>query len=154
MNTEVEKILGSYPIAARERLLEIRKLIYAVAAADQLGEIEETIKWGEPSYLSKYGSTVRIDWKLKHADNVNIYFNCKTNLIDAYRILYSDTLIFQGNRAIVLPITAPLPRPEIEHCIALALQYHKIKHLPMLGLSQQRTKHATGFDAPTLLIRR
>lgn len=44
------------------------------------GEIEETLKWGEPADMTKNGagSTIRLDWKPKHPDHYALYFNCKT----------------------------------------------------------------------------
>jgi hypothetical protein len=57
---------GTYPSGIRKQLLVLRELIFAAAQASKgVGELEETLKWGEPAYVtaqSKSGSTVRIDW--------------------------------------------------------------------------------------------
>jgi hypothetical protein len=39
----------------------------------------------------------------------------------------------QRNRAIVFNVTDEIPVSELKHCVSLALTYHRIKHLPMLG---------------------
>ena len=60
----VDDVFQSYPRAARAKLGALRKLILATAARTQgVGEIEETLKWGQPSYLtkSKSSTTIRID---------------------------------------------------------------------------------------------
>ena len=66
-NAEVASVFNSYPQKIRTKLLILRQLILDTAASiEVVGEIEETLKWGEPSYLTpktKSGSTIRIAWK-------------------------------------------------------------------------------------------
>ena len=100
---------------------------------DGLQKIEETLKWGEPSYLTKHGSTVRIDWKEKNPEHIAVYFKCTSKLVPTFKSLYKDKFNFEGNRAIVFQLKDKIPVKELKHCIALALTYHKIKHLPLLG---------------------
>ena len=38
------------------------------------------------------------------------------------------------NRAIVFDETDELPVDELKYCILLALRYHRVKHLPLLGV--------------------
>ncbi len=133
MNDAVSKCFNEYPEDVRMKLLDLRSLILETASELQLGNAEETLKWGEPSYSVKTGSPIRIDWKLKSPSNYYLFFNCKTTLIETFRELYANELEFQGNRAIVLRLSEPLPEQAIKHCITLGLTYHKIKHLPLLG---------------------
>ncbi len=95
--------------------------------------MEEALKWGEPSFLTKGGSTIRIDWKERTPEYYYIYFNCNTKLVETFRVLYRDELHFEGNRGIVLNTKALIPRKKIKHCIALALNYKSLKHLDLLG---------------------
>ncbi|MGF1753349.1 DUF1801 domain-containing protein [Vibrio makurazakiensis] len=133
MNPLVKQKIASYPDDVQTRLSELRSLILDLAESVGASPVEETLKWGEPSYIVKSGSTIRIDWKLKSPSNYFIYFNCKTRLVDTFRELHSDRLDFQGNRAIVLSLGKPLPVDEITQCLLMALTYQKIKHLPLLG---------------------
>ena len=129
----VKDKFNDYPEHIKNTLLEVRSLILDIAQEHNLGGVEETLKWGEPSYLVKGGSTVRIDWKEQSPEQLFVYFNCKTKLVDTFRELYSNVLEFQGNRAIALKVNEPLPRIALRHCIELSLQYKNIKHLPLLG---------------------
>jgi hypothetical protein len=134
-NPNVSIVFNSYPPEIENRLLDLRTLI--IATAEQLPHkpvIEETLKWGEPSYLCKGGSTIRIAWKAKSPDQYAMYFNCKTLLVETFRELYRDVLKFEGNRAIVFTDKQVIPKTELEHCIELALCYHSRKHLPLLGV--------------------
>ena len=134
-NPKVLKKFQSYPKEMRLKLLRLRQLILDVALKNkEIGELEETLKWGEPSYLTDDGSTVRIDWKESNPEKYAIYFNCNTKLISTFKEIYSDKFNFEGDRAIVFHKNDKVPEKELKHCIALSLQYHKIKHLPMLGL--------------------
>ena len=101
MKKEVEEKFKSYPPAMRKKLGKIRQLILEVAKENDLEAIEETLKWGEPSYLVKGGSTVRFDWKPKKPGQYALYFNCNTRLVDTFREIYGDKFTFEGNRAIV-----------------------------------------------------
>ncbi len=133
MNKEVKQKFDSYPSSARKRLLEIRAAVYEVAGEDNLDEVTETLKWGEPAYLTKQGSTLRIDWKSKNPDHVSVYFNCNTTLVGTFKELYGDIFYIVGNREIQLPISASIPMTQLKACISMSLRYHAIKHLPMLG---------------------
>lgn len=133
MKNEVQYKLNSYPEHIRPLLLKLRTLILEIADTQDLGTVEETLKWGEPSYATKGGSPVRFDWKPKSPDHYFIFFNCNTKLIETFRLLHADVLQFEGNRAIILDIKAPLPTAAIRHCLECALQYKSIKHLPFLG---------------------
>ena len=125
----VEKVLNSYPPAAKKKILRLRKLILGRAERlDEVGEIEETLKWGEPSYLTrnKSGSTIRIAWKEKTPDQYAMYLNCQTTLVDTYRTLFPE-LVYEGNRAVVFDVKGRLPLPEVTRCIDMALMYHADK---------------------------
>lgn len=138
MELSVKKKFETYPAEVAVALLRIRTLIYRVAEQDGIHKLEETLKWGEPSYISKIGSTIRFDWKTKKTDEYCIYFNCKTTLIETFKEIYGDTFLYQGNRAMVFNISQVDNDPitnntALAHCLSMALRYKKIKHLKLLG---------------------
>jgi len=134
-NPNVARRLESYPEDIRSKLGVLRQLILDVASENpEIGKLEETLKWGEPSYLVEGGSTVRIGWKESRPEYYAMYFNCNTKLVDTFKEVYSDLLTFEGNRAIVFHREDEVPTEALKHCIALSLRYHKIKHLPLLGV--------------------
>jgi hypothetical protein len=116
-------------------MLHLRELVLSAATeVEGLEQLEETLKWGEPSYLTKYGSTVRIDWKAKTPEQYAIYFKCTSLLVPTFKALYKNKFNFEGNRAIVFKLNEKIPEAELKHCISMALTYHKIKQLPLLGV--------------------
>ncbi len=129
MDPEVDSIFQSYPERYRKPLMQLRGLILDTAnKTPGVGELEETLKWGQPSYVtkqSKSGSTVRIDRFGK--DKIAIFFHCKTTLVDTFRTIFPDKFVFSKNRAIVLDPSGPWPEKELKMCVEMALTYHKNK---------------------------
>ncbi|TYK65040.1 DUF1801 domain-containing protein [Colwellia echini] len=133
MDLLVKQKFESYPKNISALLSKIRELIFITAKQDGISNINETLKWGEPSYLSPIGSTIRFDWKATKPQQYCVYFNCKTSLIETFKEVYGDTFIYEGNRAIVFNVEQDLPIIELAHCISMSLRYKKIKHLALLG---------------------
>jgi hypothetical protein len=125
---EVKAKFDAYPKGARLKLLALRELLFETAAAtDGVGEIEETLKWGEPAYVTKNksGSTVRLDWKEKAPDHYALYFHCQTDLVETFRTLFPHDFRFEGNRALLFAIDDPIPKDAVSMCLARALTYHR-----------------------------
>ncbi len=133
-NPLVDQTIIKYPKKVQDKLDEIRNLILSTAEEiEEISVLEETLKWGEPSYLSKIGSTVRMDWKPKNPNQVAIYFKCTSKLVPTFRSIFGDSLKYENNRAILLDLDKKLPTEQVKTCISMALRYHKIKNLELLG---------------------
>lgn len=135
----------AYPAKLRARLLALRRLVLETAAATEgVGPIDETLKWGQPSYLtsaSGSGSTIRLD-RAKSPDEIALYFHCRTELVASFRELYPDALAFGGNRSILLDANAPLPQAALRHCVALALTYRARKSRNSAAPAGRRRRRA------------
>ena len=134
-NPKVDEVFDNYPKSIRPKLLRLRTLVLETARETEgIDQLEETLKWGEPSYLAKKGSTIRMDWKKKAPNQYAMYFKCTSKLIDTFKMIYGKTFKYESSRAIVFSLDDEIPIEELKHCISLALTYHRIKHLPMLGV--------------------
>jgi hypothetical protein len=134
-NPEVQSKFASYPNHVKPKMEKLRKIV--LQAAEELPEItkvEETLKWGEPSYKTKYGSTIRMDWKEKSPAQYAIYFQCTSQLVPTFKAVFKDTFQYEGTRAIVFDLNDKLPEDALKSCFKAGLLYHKVKHLPMLGM--------------------
>ena len=132
---EVDRVFEDYPDDVRDKIILIRNII--IDAAHEAPEIEklvETLKWGEPSYLAKHGSTVRVDWKAKNPSQYAIYFKCTSKLVPTFKKIYGDLFTFEGNRAIVFNMDEDIPIMELKNCIRTALEYHRRKNKPDLDM--------------------
>lgn len=94
MEDAVKQKFDLYPNHIKPKMVSLRNLIYEVAeAADGVGVLEETLKWGEPAYLpstTKRGTTIRIDWKPRSPDQIAMYAHCNTTLIPNFRTLFGS----------------------------------------------------------------
>lgn len=124
---KIRNIFDSFEPIVKKKLLQIRDLIYTTAAnIDAVGDITETLKWGEPSYVplkQRVGSPIRLN-QLKGKNGFALYFNCQSNLIPTFKQLYPSTFNYEGNRSIVFDRKDKIPIKELEHCISIALTYH------------------------------
>jgi hypothetical protein len=123
----VRAAFDAFPKAVRADLLRLRALIYETAATTPgVGPLEETLKWGQPAYLTTQtnaGSAIRIGVPRGSADRYALYVLCRTTLADEFRRLYPRTLRIEGSRAVLFEVAAAPPREALAHCIALALTY-------------------------------
>jgi len=125
----------TYPQKIQSKLFYLRQLIIEVATEiEAIEEIEESLKWGEPSYLVKKGSPIRIDWKARTPCQYAMYFKCTSKLIETIKTVYKECFRYENNRALLFNLQDKIPEKELKSCIGLALNYHSIKHLHRLGL--------------------
>ncbi len=124
----VGAVFDALPPGQRDALLVLRQLILDTAGSADVGELVETLKWGDPAYLPKrprVGTTVRINALKGTTDGYALYVHCQTTLLDQYRLLYPEAFAFDGQRALLFSTREPLPEDALRHCIALALTYHR-----------------------------
>lgn len=119
ISEELAATFNHYALPYRSTLLELRKLIYTVAGDRK---VIENLKWRQPSYKTIDGTPIRID---VFAENqVALFVNCQTTLIEQYKMLFGDTLTFSNNRAIIFDIDKKLPIQQLKICIDLTMKYH------------------------------
>ena len=128
---DVAKTFDRYPAGVRKKLLALRTLIIEVAAQTAgVGPLEESLKWGEPAFVtaaSKSGSTIRIAWKKAKPNQYAMYFNCQTTLIDSFKTMFPTTFKFEGNRALLFDEREDVPVEALRICVEMALTYHSKK---------------------------
>jgi len=124
----VDAVFDAYPKPLRAKLLALRRLIFDTARTTKgVGALQETLKWGQPSYLTpetKSGSTIRIDQVKSTSGQYAVYFHCQTDLVETFRELYPKEFSYGGNRSILLNAQDEVPETALRHCVALALTYH------------------------------
>lgn len=132
---KVDEVFSNYPESVREQMLLLKNLVIETARETKsVEELEITLKWGEPSFVTKNGSTLRMDWKEKTPDHYSMFFQCNSRLVDTFRLVFDQQFQFEGKRAIVFHLDQKLPIEELKECIKAALIYHEVKHLQTLGI--------------------
>ena len=134
-NPKVNDKFNNYPESVREKMQFLRQLVIETAEeTDGVEALEETLKWGEPSFVTKNGSTLRMDWKERTPGQYAMYFQCSSRLVDTFRMVFSHQFRYEGKRAIVFQLNEKIPVQELKECIKASLIYHDVKHLITLGI--------------------
>jgi hypothetical protein len=147
----VANIFAAYPDDVRAKLKALREIIFDTAETiDGVGVLDETLKWGQPSYLTTEtgsGSTIRIDRVKSDNNRIAIYFHCQTDLVAMCRELYPTQMEYGGNRSILFDAAGKIPEKALRHCIGLALTYHARK-------AAGKKKKSESPEKPALRTRR
>ena len=131
----VNEVFANYPDFVRNKLQRLRELVIETAEETEgVNVLEETLKWGEPSFVTKNGSTLRMDWKEKTPDQYAMYFQCTSRLVDTFRLVFDHKFQFEGKRAIVFQLNQKIPKLELKECIKASLIYHNVKEQITLGI--------------------
>ncbi len=132
---EFEAKLETYPDFVRDKLKYLRALVIETAEEiPEITDLEETLKWGEPSFLTKTGSTLRMDWKKKTPNQYQMYFKCTSRLVETFKLVFGELFEYEKNRAIIFQLDQEIPVAELKKCIKVTLMYHKVKDDLTLGL--------------------
>lgn len=128
MPQDVQTAFDAFPPEVRHRLAGIRAMIFDIAAADPcIGTITETLKWGEPAYLTEAtgsGSTIRLGWPRRELAHAAVYFICRTTLVDEFRERFGDDFRYEESRAVLLPVGGGIAQEPLEMMLSRALTYH------------------------------
>ena len=131
----VNEVFANYPDFVRDKLQYLRELVIETAEeTESITIMEETLKWGEPSFITKNGSTLRMDWKEKTPNQYAMYFQCTSRLVDTFRLVFDHKFQFEGKRAIVFQLNQKIPELELKECIKASLIYHNVKEQITLGI--------------------
>ena len=97
-------------------MLSLRELVFETAEhVCPTEQIQESIKWGQPSYTCPRGSAVRMHWNEKDTEHYRMFFHCQTKLIETFRVLYPQQFHYEGNRAIRFRLVAEIDRECLGH---------------------------------------
>lgn len=125
LSLTIQQKFDHFAPLTKKVLLEVREWIFETAEnSEKIGQIQECLKWGEPSYLThspQSGTTLRLS-ELNPA-KYGLFVHCQTSLIEDFRVAYPE-LEYDKNRGILFDSRAPLQADVIKQFIYLALTYH------------------------------
>ncbi|MDC7995635.1 DUF1801 domain-containing protein [Altibacter sp. HG106] len=135
VDPKVHTVIDAYPELVQEKLKNLQDLVLETAhETPEVTTLEITLKWGEPSFVTNVGSTLRMDWKEKTPDQYALYFQCTSRLVDTFRLVFDEKFKFEGSRAMIFHLDQKIPETALKECIKACLRYHKVKHLETLGI--------------------
>ncbi|MDO6484130.1 DUF1801 domain-containing protein [Shimia thalassica] len=123
---DVKAVYDRFPDPERGGLMALREMIFETAIeTPEAGTIEETLKWGQPSYLTpvtKSGSTVRLG--VPKTGGLAMYTHCQTTLISDFKTLFPEDFTFDGNRGVIFESGQTTFDDRLRLLIKSALTYH------------------------------
>lgn len=123
---KIQAVFDAYPPDARAGLLLLRDLILSEAAKlPDIGPIEESLKWAQPSYAtpkSKAATPLRLG--THKAASFAIFAHCQTNVINTYATAYPGWDRLDGNRAVLFNDAKDVEPVRLSSLIRHALTYH------------------------------
>ncbi len=124
MPADVKTVIDAYPAPARAGVLALRGLIFEVAdGLETCGQVEETLKWGQPAYLCRRGSTLRLGL---HKDaQFALFAHCRSTIIHDYAQAFPGAERIDGNRAVLFDSADQIVPERLSHLIRHALTYHR-----------------------------
>lgn len=110
----------------RSGLLMLRQMILEEAAAlPEIGRLQETLKWGQPAYLTpetKSGSTIRLG--VPKQGGYALYAHCQTTILSDFEALFGEDFSFEGNRAVTFRAGETPDIDRLRLLVRGALTYH------------------------------
>lgn len=123
---DVAQAFDAFPRESREGLLRLRDRILEWADRNlEKGDLSEELRWGQPAYLTKKGSTLRLG--LPKQGGFAIYAHCQSTIIGDFADQFAADFEIEGNRAVVFRNPALADDPRIDSLIRHALTYHQSK---------------------------
>ncbi len=120
----IEQVVLKWPQAAQRVYHHLRQIVFDTAASNSaVAPLNEDLKWGEPAFLTKTGTTLRIAWKAQHPDQIGLFVICHTDLLDQIRALYPQAFRYEGTRALYLTLASAIPEQAVAHLASRAQTY-------------------------------
>ena len=107
--------------ALRAQLLDLRALIYDTAAGLDIPPLDESLRWGQPSYTTPKSTPIRLG--ATKTGTAAIFTHCQSRVIPDFRALFPNAFTYDGTRAVHLDPSAALQKDSLQLLITAALAY-------------------------------
>jgi hypothetical protein len=119
--TQIAKFFDAMPVDVAQLLGDARLEIFRISGeAEGIGPLTETLKWGEPAYLTeapKTGTTLRLG---QIGGRAALMVPCSTTIIEDARAVFGEQPEFSGKRGLILGGE----RQVFDYVVNAALTYH------------------------------
>ncbi|MDE0588410.1 DUF1801 domain-containing protein [Halocynthiibacter sp. C4] len=122
---EIAAVFAGFPAGVRPTLLAVREVLFSEAHADtEVGEVSETLKWGQPSYVptrANTGTPLRLG--VAKTGEAAVFVHCQTTVVHDFQSLFPDAFVYEGNRAVLLSDLKEEQRAGLRMLIRSCLRY-------------------------------
>jgi hypothetical protein len=122
----IQAAYDAFPPAARSGALALRALIYEAAkGVEDLAPPTECLRWGQPSYITPIGSTLRIG--VPKSGGFALYAHCQSTIISEFAQTFGADFRIEGNRAVLFQSAHDIQPEKLRLMIEHALTYKRKK---------------------------
>lgn len=117
--SEVETVFNTFADDTRAGALALRGLVLGIGG----DEVTETLRWGQPAYVTPKGSTLRVG---PHKEACfALYAHCQSTIVSSYAAAFPGWDRLDGNRAVLFDTPKDIEPERLSHLIRHALNYHR-----------------------------
>ncbi|KAB7614359.1 DUF1801 domain-containing protein [Amylibacter sp. SFDW26] len=121
-NPMVQAAYDKLPAASQKGALMLRDLIYQTAhELPETPPLTECLRWGQPSYITPKGSTLRIG--VPKSGAFALYAHCQSTIISQFALTFGNEYKFDGNRAVIFDGIDEIDAKQLKLLIKHALTY-------------------------------
>ena len=125
-------VTAAWSEPAQTRFLTWRALFGDVAAAADIGPLDESLKWGQPAWRPRRprtGSTLRVDWSPATPDRLDLFVDCKTDLAHRVHDAFPHAFETDGRRRLSVRLDTAHDADALWHLAFATFTYHRHKRL-------------------------
>ena len=130
MSLDILNQIDRWPETAQQHLLALRALFHEVAQDAGIGPLDESLKWGQPSWRprkARMGTTLRLNWSPDAPAHLAAYVDCKTDLASQMSTRFPGQFHYAGRRAMSFALAQPMPEAALRQLALLTFTYHRAK---------------------------
>jgi hypothetical protein len=131
LTPHIQAVYDSYPKEMRKALLNIRRLIFDVAAStSNVGTIQEVLRWNEPTYIPvnpKSGTPIRLAWHAARPKEFGVYVHCQTTIIKDFKREHPEAFTYHKTRGLIFFAGDAVPVQPLREFIRQALTYYSLQ---------------------------
>ena len=125
-SAEIQTAYDAFPPAVKSGTMALRTLIYETAKGiSGLAAPTECLRWGQPSYITPIGSTLRIG--IPKSGGFALYAHCQSTIISQFAQGFGADFQIEGNRAVLFQSKDDIQPEKLRLMIEHALTYKRKK---------------------------
>ena len=123
---EIQVAYDAFPPSDRSGAMALRALIFETAEnISGLSAPTECLRWGQPSYITPIGSTLRIG--IPKSGGFALYAHCQSTIISQFSHGFGADFQIEGNRAVLFQGKDDIQPEKLRLMIEHALTYKRKK---------------------------
>lgn len=119
ISPEIQAAYDTFPASVRNGAMALRALIYETAKG--IDAPTECLRWGQPSYITPIGSTLRIG--IPKSGGFALYVHCQSTVISQFSQVFGADFQIEGNRAVLFQTVDEIQPEKLGLLIKHALTY-------------------------------